>query len=328
MKKLVFMTALLLSFLSVTVAQKGDTTGTLAVPKVVLKNESRFYLNVHAGYAFGLGSTFKYYPDNVSSIVMTQVGTATPTKSVKYSSPTKGLGQGFRFGAGVSYIVNDFINVGMDIDYFKSTIYKNRDSSFSRTKIVGGPSGMDAYDYTERYKTSYDATLLTLSPNIIFKAISKPKWYLYNKLGAVITFRPNSTEKDVLTTNARSSWQGFSKDSSSVNAKTFDWGIKNPAFGFMGGVGAQFRLTSKLRAYRELQFSHIVFVVKSRSTTEYKLNNVDMLSSLPLSEREIQFSTSFTETQQTPNPNTPSKAITERIPITYLGLQVGFSYKL
>lgn len=330
MKKLLIVIIPLLLFTSVILAQTTDTTGTsmVSIPQVVLKNESRFFLNVHAGYAFGLGSTFKFYPDNISSIKMTQVGNAAPSKSVRYSSPTKGLGQGFRFGAGVSYIVNDFINVGLDVDYFKSTIYKTRDSSFSRTRITGGPVNMDEYSYNEQYRTSYDATLLTFSPNIIFKAISKPKWYLYNKLGAVVTFRPNSTENDRLTTNTRSGWQGFFRDTTTTNNKTFEWGIRNPAFGFMGGVGAQFRLTKNIRAYSELQFSHIVFVVKRRTTTNFVVNGVNMLNSLPLSEREVEFSTSFVDDQQTPNPNVPSRAVTERIPITYLGVQVGFAYKL
>lgn len=328
MKKLLFIFTLVL-FASVVSAQISDSTSKNAISasQIVLKNESRFLINVHAGYAFGLGSTFKFYPDNISSITMTQVGNGTPNKRVVYSSPTKGLGEGFRIGAGLSYVLNDFINVGMDVDYFKSTIFKNRDSSYNQTKIVGGPVGMDEYGYKENYRISYDATLLTLSPNITFKAISKPKWYLYNKLGAVITFRPNSTEKDALTRNYRTGWQGFYKDSASYNAKTYEWGIKNPAFGFMGGVGAQFRLSKNIRAYGELQFSHIVFVVKSRSTTDFMVNGVNMLNSLPLSEREVEFSTSFV-TDQSQNPNQPSKAITERIPITYLGLQLGFTYKL
>jgi hypothetical protein len=329
MKKFLIISVLLMSA-SFGIAQKNDSTSVdnTSIPKVVLKNESRFFLNVHAGYAFGLGSTFKFYPDNVSSIRMVQVGNAAPTKTITYSSPTKGLGQGFRFGAGISYIVNDFINLGLDLDYFKSTIYKYRDSSFSQTKIPGAPVGADEFIYYERQKTSYDATLLTLSPNITFKAISRPKWYLYNKLGAVVTFRPNSTQNDVLTTNTQKGQQGFIRDSATRNVKTFEWGIRNPAFGFMGGVGAQFRLSQKVRFYSELQFSHIVFVVKKRTTTNFKVNEMDMLSTLPLSEREINFSTEFTVEQQAPNPNVPSQAITERIPITYLGVQVGLSYKL
>ena len=34
--------------------------------------------------------------------------------------------------------------------------------------------------------------------------------------------------------------------------KTYDWGIRNPSVGFMGGIGAQIRLTEKIRAFGEL----------------------------------------------------------------------------
>ncbi|RYE21212.1 MAG: hypothetical protein EOP45_09885 [Sphingobacteriaceae bacterium] len=329
--KRIILALFLLSFVSNVFSQQKDTTNmTFAtLTQNVLKSESRFILNVHGGYAVGLGSTFKFYPDNVSSISVMQVGNNTPTKTTVYSSPTRGLGEGFRFGAGVSYILNDFINVGLDVDYFKSTIYKDRDSTYTHTSIIGGPNGMDSYSYKQNLRTSYDATLVTLSPNITFKAISKPKWFLYNKLGAVITFRPNSTQRDVETVSTKSGWQNYIRDSGSGKSTTYEWGIRNPAFGFMGGVGAQFRLNQKIRAFGELQFSHIVFVVRKRTTTDYMVNGKDMLETLSTSQRLIEFSTSFTESQQAnPDPATPSRAITERIPITYVGFQAGLTYRL
>ncbi len=319
------------SQLVVTGFSQKDTSGVTITTATenILKQDSRFILNVHGGYALGLGSTFKFYPDNVSSISVMQVANNAPTKTTVYSSPTRGLGEGFRFGAGVSYIVNDFINVGLDFDYFKSTIYKDRDSTFTHTQIVGAPNGMDSYSYKENSRISYDATLLTLSPNITFKAISKPKWFLYNKLGAVITFRPNSTERDVVNVSTKAGWQSYVRDSGASKSTTYEWGIRNPAFGFMGGVGAQFRLTQKIRAFGELQFSHIVFVVRRRTTTDFMVNGKDMLETLSVSQRLVEFSTSFTQSQQTAaDPNTPSKAITERIPITYVGFQAGLTFRL
>lgn len=321
----------LFSQLVITAFSQTDTsTASITVAtENILKQESRFILNVHGGYALGLGSTFKFYPDNITSINVMQVGNGTPTKTTVYSSPTRGLGEGFRVGGGVSYIINDFINVGIDLDYFKSTIYKDRDSTFTRTQITNSPNGMDTYSYKENNRTSYDATLLTLSPNITFKAISKPKWFLYNKLGAVITFRPNSTQKDVQTASSRSGWQSYFRDSSTYKNTTYEWGIRNPAFGFMGGVGAQFRLNKKIRAFGELQFSHIVFVVRKRTTTDFMVDGKNMLQTLSVSQRLIEFSTSFTENQQaSADPGTPSRAITERIPITYVGFQAGLTYRL
>lgn len=51
-----------------------------------------------------------------------------------YSNPTRGLGDGFKFGFGGSYILNDFINAGLNFHYFNSTI-KNTETHLLSKKI-------------------------------------------------------------------------------------------------------------------------------------------------------------------------------------------------
>jgi hypothetical protein len=289
--------------------------------------EPKYYINVHTGYSLALGSTFKFYPDAVSAIETYQVGNSGISKTVTYSSPTKGLGQGVRFGFGGAYILNDFINLGLDFDYLKSTLAKNRDSVYQGVQLATGAGSADSYMYNQRIRTTYEASLLTVTPNITFKAVSRPKWFLYNKIGAIITFRPNSKQNTTETIHTRSGWQNFYKDSTSYNQTVYNWGIRNPAYGFMAGIGGQWRLSTTIRAFAELQFSHTVFVVKRRTVTDYMINGKDMLSSLPLSVRLIEFRTSFTQNQNSYDQNAPSRAVTERIPITYIGLQAGLSYR-
>ena len=289
-----------------------------------IKSEPRFNVNIHTGYSIALGSTFKFYPDDVSSIVMKMMDNNVVSKDVQYNGPKRGLGEGFRVGGGISYVINDFINVGLDIDYFKSTIRKVRDSSFTQTFSSGSISQQS---YNERYTISYDATLLTFSPNITLKAISRPKWFLYNKIGAVITIRPNSIEHDTRQSNSSMSWQGFTKDSSSYSDTRYEWGIKNPSFGFSGGIGAQFKITEKIRVFSEIQFSHVVFVVSRRRTTSYNVDGKEMVNNLTVSEKEIDFEKNFKTDDWIPDPNKPNKAVTQRIPITYVGMQAGLVYR-
>ena len=291
---------------------------------VKLKNEPRFYVNLHTGYSVALGSTFKFYPDDVSSIVMKMIDDKVVSKDVMYRAPKKGLGEGFRIGAGISYVLNDFINVGLDIDYFRSTIRKSRDSSFSQDFTTGA---INSRRYNENFTISYDATLLTFSPNITLKAISRPKWFIYNKVGAVITIRPNSIEHDTRNASTTMNWQGFTKDSSSYSDTRYEWGIKNPSIGFSGGLGFQYKLSEKIRIFSELQFSHIVFVVSRRKTTSYNVDGKELVSNLTLSEKEIDFEKDFQTTEWIPDPNKPNKAVTQRIPITYAGLQAGLVYR-
>ncbi len=297
-----------------------DTTAVIK-----LKSEPRFYANIHGGYSMALGSTFKFYPDDISSINLKMVDNTVVSKDVKYSAPKKGLGEGFRIGGGISYILNDYINVGLDIDYFRSTIRKVRDSSFSQN-LSGGTIASNSYH--EQSIISYDATLLTFTPNITLKAISRPKWFLYNKIGAVITIRPNSIEHDILQSSSKTTWQnGYAKDSSNYSDTRYEWGIKNPSFGFSGALGVQIKITEKIRVFSEIQFSHVVFVVTRRRTTSYNVNGVEQVNNLTESEKETDFEKNFQTDTWVPDPNKPDKAVTQRIPITYVGMQAGLVYR-
>ena len=290
----------------------------------VLKKEPRFAVNIHSGYSLALGSTFAFYPDDITSIQVEGVNNSTTSKKINYQAPTKGLGEGFRVGAGFSYIVNDFINVGLDIDYFQSTIQKIRDSTSHQTFTSGNPNETL---YQQRNTVSYNAVLLTFSPNITFKAISRPKWFIYNKVGAVIVIRPNSIEHDITDVHSKSTWAGYVKDSSGHSDLQYDWGIRNPSLGFMGGLGIQVRLMEQLRIFSEVQFSHIVFQIKDRMVTKYDVNGQDMSATLPMSQREVYFKKDYQTSGQAQDPNQPGQATVQRLPITYVGLQAGLVYR-
>lgn len=297
-----------------------DTTGVI----IQLKKEPRFFVNIHGGYSFALGSTFRFYPDDVHAITVEQIENNPPAKNTVYKAPTKGLGQGLRVGAGISYIINDFVNTGIDFDYFQSTISKTRDSSYYSIQSAAPAS---EFSFNERQTISYDATLLTISPNIMLKAISRPNFFIYSKVGIVFTFRPNSLQEEKTEGNYRMGWQGFYRDSSTLTERTYEWGIRNPSVGFMGGIGSQVKISERIRAFGELQFSHIVFVVRARSLTSYKIDGKEMVNTLPVADRELMFEKDLNSDEVTTNPDQPAKTIIQRIPITYIGAQAGLVYR-
>ncbi|MDQ6901615.1 MAG: hypothetical protein M3139_01225 [Bacteroidota bacterium] len=291
--------------------------------KFKIEKQPRFYVNIHGGFTIGLGSTFKFYPDDVTSIVVQQKSSGEQTSNVIHKEQKKGLGDGFRVGAGFSYIINDFINVGLDVDYFKSTISKTRDSSYKQIDN----NNIIANGYDEEYKISYKAILWTFTPNITFKAISRPKFFIYNKIGAVLVIRPNSLQYETQNMNYTLNSQGTTRDSSGLNTKRYEWGLRNPAFGFMGGVGGQFKLSEKVRLFFEAQFTHVVFMVKNRILTNYQVDGKEIATTLPLSSREIIFKDSYASNNSSVNPNQPTVAVYERFPITYVGFQTGIAYR-
>ncbi|MEP7144120.1 MAG: hypothetical protein ABI707_14655 [Ferruginibacter sp.] len=332
MKKIILIALFAAAFLTGIGQKRGSKhitlTDTLS-PAIHIVTEPRFIINIHGGYAFGMGSTFKFYPDDVSAITVNQNGNDPTTKNVTYSNPAKGLGNGFKFGFGGSYIINDFINVGLDFDYFMSTIKKYRDSGFHIINtVVSGSNGADEYAYTEHNALSYKATLISLTPNITFKAISRPKWFLYNKVGAILTFRPNSKQEDVTDITTSTGWQGFYKDSVSRVEKKYEWQINNPAFGFLGAIGIQVKAAERIRVFAEAQFSHTVFVIHKRTLTDFIVDKQHVESTFPASMRELEFVKSYSSNPDNNDVNKPSQTIIQRIPIDYLGLQVGLSYQL
>jgi hypothetical protein len=322
-----FTLAFLLSMLCTTAWSQTDSSFLSLSPlNLSLKNEPRFYLTLHTGYDVALGSTFKFYPDDITSIVVNMPAGGTPSKQVTSKATNKGLGEGFRYGAGISYIVNDFINVGIDFDYVNSSISRTKDSAMQSTEPM--PGGATATNnFKEQYTISYNTRLLTIAPNITFKAISRPKFFIYNKIGAIVTFHPNSIQRETQQDRWSANWQGFLKDSSSTTGRRYEWGIKNPAFGFMGAVGAQVKLLERVRAFAELQFTHVLFVVENRVLTNYSVNGKEMVNTLPVNMREVDFRSTVTNDVANPDPNKPAMTVTQRFPLTYVGLQVGLAYR-
>ncbi len=291
-----------------------------------LKHEPKWTATLHSGYAVALGSTFQFYPDNITNIAVSMPANGTPSKDVTYRAQTRGLGEGFRFGGGLSYVLNDFLNVGVDLDYFQSSISRTRDSSMQQTTVMTG-GGIATNSFRQANTISYSARLLTIAPNITFKAISRPKFFIYNKIGAILVLHPNAIQHDKETDAYSQEWQGYVKDSSATSGSRYDWGIKGPAWGFMGAIGAQVKLTERIRAFTELQFTHVLYVIKNRVTTNYDVDGKEMVNTLPLSERQIDFQKVVNNNLYGSDPNAPTVTVTQRFPLTYVGLQFGLAYR-
>ena len=292
---------------------------------VKLKSEPRFYISIHGGYAFAMNSTFKFYPDNISSVAIKKLDNAPLVREIDYEADSKGLGEGYRAGAGLSYIINDFINVGIDVEYFESSISKLRDSSFYSSHTILGSTR--EWDYRQQYKISYETSLLMFSPNITFKAIARPKFFIYNKLGAIIILHPSGTQHDAISENFIVGKQAVYTDSSATTRKQYEWGVRNPAFGFMGGIGCQAKVTGKVRVFAELQFSHIIFEEQKRVLTSYEINGNEIISTLSRRQKETIYKKGYKSDNAAANPDEPNVATYQNFPITYAGMQIGIIYR-
>ncbi len=288
---------------------------------IKIKSQPRFYINLHASGDMALGSTFKFYPDDITSVTVKATGSTITQENVTSKAPTKGLGDGFRLGGGISYIINDFINIGLDFEYFRSDISKIKDSSYTHMNEAGGID----YLYNERSKITYYESFYTFTPNIIFKAISHPNFYIYNKIGAIIAVKPYNHQKENQYITTQRPGSGMPDSTHNIN-KLYTLKLNNPSFGFMGGIGIQVRVHGKILVFGEAQFSHILFEPKSKILLQFTDNGTSKAGTLTQSERIIEYENSISSDALNTNPQLPTKAIVQKFPVTYVGFEVGVAY--
>ncbi|WP_020599733.1 hypothetical protein [Spirosoma panaciterrae] len=149
-----------------------------------------------------------------------------------YKNNTTGLGAGPRAGVGVGVIVSEFINLGIDADMlFGSTLTTENNYKGS--------------NYTSTGTTSSTLRVLSITPNITFKALSRPAYYIYNRLGLVggivMDYKTTSNSLYAPTTGA-----------STTTLSETDYRQNSLAIGYQAALGIQFRLGESLRGFAEI----------------------------------------------------------------------------
>jgi hypothetical protein len=155
------------------------------------------------------------------------------------------LGAGFRFGGAVGFIVNEFINLGIDADFLKGK------------KISGSTTDISNSEYSF-YSQTTTSSVLSIIPNITFKALSKPTYYIYNRLGLILTANTKiesklydsvvSTQTDVVTADTKYSYP--------IN------------LGVQFAIGIQFNLSRNMRGFAEIVGNYLP-ASPSSSTGKY-----------------------------------------------------------
>ncbi|GAB4044096.1 hypothetical protein GCM10028810_09030 [Spirosoma litoris] len=149
-----------------------------------------------------------------------------------FKNNSSGLGAGPRAGIGVGVIVSDFINLGIDADMLFGSALTTEYISKSST-------------YTSTGTTTTTLKVLSITPNITFKALSRPAYYIYNRLGLVggiiMDYKTNSNNLYAPTTGT----------STTTIAET-DYRQNSLAIGYQAALGIQFRLSQSLRGFAEI----------------------------------------------------------------------------
>ena len=203
----------------------GTTTNAPHKPKATI--ESPFYIKVYGLY--GLLTPGSQVSTSYTSLPITGMPT---NSSTSFKNNSTGLGAGLRAGLGIGLIVSDFINLGIDADMLFGSTLATEDNYKAAT-------------YTSTTSSSTNFKVLSIIPNVTFKALSHPSYYIYNRLGLVggivMDYQVNSNSLYAPTTGA-----------STASVYQNDYRKNSLAIGYQAALGIQFRLSQSLRGFAEI----------------------------------------------------------------------------
>jgi len=206
-----------------TINPSGKPVTTQVAPRNPKAAEAPFYVKIYGLYGL-----------LTPGVQISHGELQSPDGSVfTFKTANKGLGAGPRAGIGLGFIVSDFINLGIDADILFGT-----DLSITNSYR----DGRATYGNTE----TTTLKVASVIPNITFKALSRPAYYIYNRLGLV-----GGVVLDYKTVNSfleQVNNGGASKTSISTSTYTQN----TLAIGYQAALGIQFRLSQAIRGFAEI----------------------------------------------------------------------------
>lgn len=198
--------------------------------------DSKIYMKIYGAYGLLTPGSFRGISNNDNN----------DSNVVKVQK--RGMGGGFRAGAGFGIIVNEFINIGIDGEYLMGN------------KINVKVAAIEGSSIRTQSITTYEHQILSIIPNVAFKAISKPTYYIYNRVGIIVGIPLSIMENE--------KYEYQFKDPTAILGNivqrdiniTFngEHTLKN-SVGYQGVLGVQMILTEKLRGFCEIAAYGISF---------------------------------------------------------------------
>ena len=279
------------------------------------KGDSKVYLKVFGNYAFPTSASYRSTSYTSSSV----------NNDYTFTTVKDGLGMGLRAGVGVGFVLNDFINLGLDLEnYFGPTIKSSNlyyyDNQAGTVTISN--TGLD-----------YQAKIAMVSPNITFKALSQPNFFIYNRLAIKVGVMTKVTEKTNSEYNERYA------DDPNANPNPTDHITKSKQdfeyqggvpFGFSAALGFQVKLTDKIRFFTEVEYAYLTYNPKKKVMTQW-INNDGTAVDLSLQDKiqvETEYMKNYTIKDGQTNNNAPQPQPTLHMPFSSIGLGIGLIYRL
>jgi len=209
----------------------------------ITSKTSSIYVKVYGAYGFLAPGSFKGRSDMVSN------------EPVNFPLEGLGMGGGVRAGVGIGIILNEFINLGLDGEYLMGTKIKLNQYTTPEESMRAGGSG-----YTLEAHRTLSHEVISVIPNIVFKAISKPNYYVYNRLGVVVGLPFGMTEDFFLYYHHHND-KGETHTMEDRKKEILYKGkhTLKPAIGYQFSLGVQVVISERLRGFLETSAYNISF---------------------------------------------------------------------
>jgi len=267
--------------------------GTISNVSAQTETKSKFYVKAFGGYGVLSPGSYK----------LTSVSDTT------FSSGKTGMGQGLHFGGGIGFTVNDFLNLGVDAEYLKGA------------KLTAGSINNSTPGFYSSSKDTVRYTILSIIPNITFKALSKPSYFIYTRIGIIITATTNSSflEKDSFPTPTPI---GLEDQNARTNSTKFNYNVN---LGVQAALGIQFRVVGNLRGFVELVGNYLPVSPSSSDLSSFTVK-YNFGSNAIISDNSNNPTKSHTNYVQAGN-TTSNEAPKMVFNVNYIGLNLGLAFR-
>lgn len=284
----------------------ADLANAQKPPAPAASTNANFYVKVYGGYGLLTPGSYLIQPSTTNN------GTGNST----FSSSAIGVGAGLHYGGGIGFIASDFINLGVDADYLNGK------------KLTETSSFTNVNTPYANYSETINHSVLSIIPNITFKALSKPSYYIYNRIGLVLSI---NTKLNVNYSDTVSSTSGGNTfNDRYIYEYTYKFGLN---LGVQAAIGVQFNIAGNLRGFAEIVGNYLPTkptTAKVVNTYIQSENGVAQPTSINNYNYTYKKSGTFSNTSTPNSTNGYDYNYTEPptvFNINYIGINIGVAYK-
>ena len=246
------------------------------------------YLNINSGYATSMST------QNLSGFENSTFEFYLNSYSLKHEQIFFSFGKGLNFGADFGYMFNKNLGAEIGVSY-----------------LIGGNTISTLTQPNNSTEITVSSKMLRINPSLVITS-SFEKINPYAKFGLIL-----GSGYVILSSNQEISGQQSNSESIKLSG-----GI---AIGLTSGIGALYKINDKLSFFGELNMINLSYGPTKGIKTDFRIDGVDMLPSLPTRQKETEYLDSFTETSSNSNPqdSEPSKKLKQKLPFGSFGLNLG-----